>query len=277
MIANRDFFSLVEKTILAPDYESRAYVDEYLAIHMRRFYETLTLLRPITSSSMRIVDIGSYGSLVPALKDILGLRDITITAPYDENKPQSESATLANARNGRAYSFRLDRFDLEEPFPYGDGAFDLVLFTEVLEHLPSDPVRTLSEINRITRQNGWIVLSTPNCSSMKSILKIMRGGNPNLYPVYTKQAGSDRHNREYAAWEVMEVLRCCGYEVADFKTVDVYKGAAAWASALAGACLCVGSLLTLGAIKVRHRGDTIFAVGRKVSGVAERYPSFLYT
>lgn len=272
------FLNLIEKTILAPDYESEAYVEEYLTVHMRRFSETVSILQRIARSSMRVIDIGSYGSLVPPLKDVLGLSDITITGPYDKGMVRSESAFLPNARNGNAYSFRMDRFDIEGAFPYDDGTFDLAIFTEVLEHIPRDPIHTLSEINRITKQNGWIVISTPNCASTKSILKILRGGNPNVYPVYTKQPSNDRHNREYAPWEVKEVLRCCGYDIVNFKTVDVYVNElAGWITSLIKAALGVGSLLTFNRIKVRDRGDTIFAVGRKVSGIKERYPSFLYT
>lgn len=278
MVVDRVFCSTVTNSILAPDYESTAYVEQYLNVHMRRFCETVGIVRDIAHPSMRVVDIGSYGSLVPPLQDVLGLTDITITAPGDKGKPATESATLANARNGGRYAFRLDRFDLEGPFPYPDGAFDFVIFTEVLEHIARDPMLTLSEINRITKPRGWIVVSTPNCASAKSILKILRGGNPNVYPVYTKQPSNDRHNREYAPWEVRELLHCCGYDVVLFRTTDVYVNEmAAWLSSAIKATLAIGSLLTLNRIKVSGRGDTIFAVGQKISGVKERYPSFLYT
>ena len=44
--------------------------------------------------------------------------------------------------------------------PFADDAFDLVLCTEVLEHVP-DPDATLQEIRRTLRADGMLVLTTP--------------------------------------------------------------------------------------------------------------------
>ena len=45
--------------------------------------------------------------------------------------------------------------------PFKDGAFDRVLASEVLEHLP-DPGTAVGEIARVTRPGGVVVLSVPN-------------------------------------------------------------------------------------------------------------------
>ena len=268
----------VENVLLAPEYDSSAYVNNYLKVHMNRFAETVSLLRDIMQPRMRIVDLGSYGSLVPALTDILGATDITLTEPSQDRKPTSECSFLQNARNGRRYTFRVDRFDLEGPFPYRDGSFDVVMLTEVLEHLSRDPLQTMSEINRITKLGGQLILSTPNCASARSILRILRGGNPNVYPVYQRRPSTDRHNHEYVPWEIRELLKLCGYTPSVFKTLDVYQDeqfGQIWNLALK-ALLKVGNICTLGLLKARERGDTIFAVARKTGTVQERYPGFLY-
>jgi 2-polyprenyl-6-hydroxyphenyl methylase/3-demethylubiquinone-9 3-methyltransferase len=44
--------------------------------------------------------------------------------------------------------------------PYGDGAFDKVLFSEVLEHLPDDR-QGLAEIRRVLRPGGTLALTVP--------------------------------------------------------------------------------------------------------------------
>jgi 2-polyprenyl-3-methyl-5-hydroxy-6-metoxy-1,4-benzoquinol methylase len=268
----------VETALLAPQYDSNAYVNDYLKVHMTRFTETVSLLRTIIQPEMRVVDVGSYGSLVPALHDILGATNITLTEPFQEKKPISEANFLQNARNGEKYSFHVDRFDVEGPFPYPDASFDIVIFTEVLEHLSRDPSQTMSEINRITKMGGFLVLSTPNCASARSVLRILRGGNPNIYPVYQRKPSTDRHNHEYVPWEVRELLKLSGYTPSVFKTMDVYEDqqfARIW-KLHTKAMLRIGSFFTFDLIRARDRGDTIFAVGRKTSGVQERYPSFLY-
>jgi SAM-dependent methyltransferase len=266
----------IAETILAPNYNSQKYIDGYLKPHMRRFNETVEMLRMVAQPKMRVVDVGSYGSLVPALKDLLGLNDITITQPCDGNPSLSEDSYLLDAQKGAAYSFHVDRFDVEGTFPYSDQTFDLVLFTEVLEHLAYDPVHTLRELNRITRDGGWLLLSTPNCASAKSLLKVLVGRNPNFYPAYSKERSRDRHNREYAPSEVKELLKLTGYDVRVFRTMDVYDDFAPLPLKLLKILLALGRLCSFGLIRSRDRGDTIFAVGKKSSAPSERYPSFLY-
>ncbi|HET7392374.1 MAG TPA: class I SAM-dependent methyltransferase [Candidatus Binatia bacterium] len=268
----------VESALLAPDYDSAPYVNDYLKVHMNRFAETVRLLQLVMRPGMRIVDVGSYGSLVPALRDILGASDVTLTEPFQGQKPASEDSFLRNARNGARYPFHVDRFDIEGRFPYEDGRFDIVIFTEVLEHLSRDPAQTMSEINRITKPGGYLVLSTPNCASVRSILRILRGGNPNIYPVYQRRPSTDRHNHEYVPWEVRELLKLCGFTSSEFKTIDVYHDQqfGRFLKLQLKVVLRIGSVLSLGFLKARERGDTIFALALKTGGVQERYPGFLY-
>jgi SAM-dependent methyltransferase len=50
--------------------------------------------------------------------------------------------------------------DPDSPFPLDDGAFDLVLCTETLEHV-RDVQLLLSEIRRVLRPGGTLALTTP--------------------------------------------------------------------------------------------------------------------
>lgn len=47
--------------------------------------------------------------------------------------------------------------------PRPDQSFDAVLCTEVLEHLP-DPIGALTELTRLTRRGGQLILTAPFCS-----------------------------------------------------------------------------------------------------------------
>lgn len=51
--------------------------------------------------------------------------------------------------------------DLSRPLPWPDGTADFVYCSEVVEHL-LEPERLLSEIGRILRPGGWLLLTTPN-------------------------------------------------------------------------------------------------------------------
>ncbi len=49
--------------------------------------------------------------------------------------------------------------------PFGEGAFDLIICTEVLEHLLW-PQQVLKEVNRVLSMDGKAVFSVPNISSL---------------------------------------------------------------------------------------------------------------
>jgi SAM-dependent methyltransferase len=57
--------------------------------------------------------------------------------------------------------------DLTRPLPYPDAAFDLVILSEVAEHLPTY-IPVIAEIGRILAPGGSLVLSTPNVARLHS-------------------------------------------------------------------------------------------------------------
>lgn len=57
-----------------------------------------------------------------------------------------------------------------QKLPFRDGTFDVVLLLDVLEHLPlNSENKALSEVYRVLKPNGILILSTPN----KNILSIL--------------------------------------------------------------------------------------------------------
>src|SRR5690348_11205113 len=69
-------------------------------------------------------------------------------------------AALRRARAAHP-GIRFVRTPVEGPLPFDDGAFDLVWASEVIEHVP-DTARWLSEIRRVLRPGGRLLLTTPN-------------------------------------------------------------------------------------------------------------------
>lgn len=66
-------------------------------------------------------------------------------------------------QTGKWDTARIDIVSDITGIPQPDASFDVVLCTEVLEHVP-DPVAALRELSRLVRPGGRIILTTPFCS-----------------------------------------------------------------------------------------------------------------
>jgi SAM-dependent methyltransferase len=69
--------------------------------------------------------------------------------------------------------------DVTLGFPFAHEAFDCVFAGEIIEHLV-DTDFFLSEIRRVLRPNGCVVLTTPNLASFENRLRLLLG----LYPIW---------------------------------------------------------------------------------------------
>ena len=61
-----------------------------------------------------------------------------------------------------------------EDIPFEDGQFDMVVFSEVMEHLRF-PQKALGEIARVLRKNGRLVGSVPNAFRLRNRFKFPLG------------------------------------------------------------------------------------------------------
>ena len=54
--------------------------------------------------------------------------------------------------------------------PFSDSAFDLIVFSEVIEHLQKgDQIASIKEIARVVRRGAWVILSTPNPTGINGL------------------------------------------------------------------------------------------------------------
>ena len=113
-------------------------------------------------SGCRVVDLGCHkGALGAAIRDA-GNEVVGVDAP--------ELARLAR----ETYGLPTVPHDLNEPLPFPDEAFDVVLAASVLDYIPQD-LAFLGECRRIAAPGGRLVTVVPNAVSLLNRLKTLTG------------------------------------------------------------------------------------------------------
>ena len=251
----------------APDESAKGYIET----HLTRFEKTLEITPP-GGPDDRILEMGSYLQITPALKTRLGYGEVRGCYYGPAGKVDRRSVQSAD---GEAFQCTLELFDAEKDrFPYDDGYFSTVLCCELVEHLTEDPMHMMAEINRILRPGGRLVLTTPNIGSLRAIAAILAGYHPGFFPAYIRprvegEEPEARHNREYTAREIVLLFYYAGFEITLLETGPFRnepKPEHEW----------VKHLLDRYEQPADLRGDGIYAVGRKAGPVRERYPAWLY-
>ena len=123
--------------------------------------------------------------------------------------------------------------DITKEMPFTDNYFDYVLMLEVVEHL-RNPYVVISEINRIIKKNGFLILSTPNILSLKSRLRFMSEGayeyfrEPPMDQISNpKESIFNLHLVPYRYHELEYLLSACGFDNFNICT-SVYEGYGLW-------------------------------------------------
>ncbi len=243
----------------------------YIETHLTRLEKTLSLVPP-GSAEDRILEMGAYLQITPALKTRLGYGEVRGCYYGPAGKVDHKRVVSAT---GEVFECDLDLFDAEKDvFPYPDEYFTTVLCCEVIEHLAADPMHMMAEINRILRPGGRLVLTTPNLASLRAISALLLGYHPGLFSVYlrpsSESAGEARHHREYTPIEIHLLLEDAGFEVERLETGHFRETPApqlGW----------VRSLLERYRLSTDLRGEGIYAVGRKKRPVKNRFPDWLYS
>jgi SAM-dependent methyltransferase len=238
----------------------------YTMQRMRRFIGALQRIPPPQSSSDRLLELGSLMRLAPAIKKFCGYQEVC-GADFRESDEKLVYETVAQKNGADAHTFELRNFNVErDPFPWPDNHFRVALCCEILEHLQSDPMHMLWELNRILAPDGFLLLTTPNIVSARSIEGLLVGCAPYLLSHYNRKTPIDQHNREYVPYEVGVALAAAGFTVVELETEDVWLRSNP----------AIIELLKEVNLPTENRGDNIFALARKTGAPVERYPKELY-
>ena len=242
---------------------------DYYIAQMPRLMSRLDYLKDLSRSS-RMLEIGAPPFNTTLILRKLGFLTIECTNYNEEigdrqQQPSSERMSLYSPDLDEWQHFDVHTFDVEkDPWPYEDQSFDIVMGFEILEHLTRDPMHMFSEANRVTRQGGLILLSTPNIVSARNLIRMLTMLSPGEHPAFRPaKAPGARHNREWTPREVSIALEAAGYEIVRLEA-RMISGHGPW--------LSLERLTHVIAMLSPLRGDHIYALARKVAGVRDRFP-----
>lgn len=127
----------------------------------------------------------------------LGCRDGALTSRYAEgNEVVGVDADREALAEAEKLGIETRWADLDEPLPFEDASFDVVVAGELLEHL-RDPGRLVREVLRVLRPGGTFVASVPNAYRLKNRLRFMLGRKPEDDPT---------HLQMFSAADVQQLL-----------------------------------------------------------------------
>lgn len=237
--------------------------DTYHSVnHKRRFARTIQL----------ILDQNPYGKLLELGTSELLPMCLTVLAPnvqvtvtdFDLTNPETSELEITSGPHTQ--KFPCYSVDLEKtPLPADDESFDYVVCSEVIEHMEIDPMFMLSEINRVLKPGGILILSTPNAVSTHSLTKMVYGIEPYFYMQYNKNGDYHRHNYEYSVHTLSRVLKSAGFN-GSIWTEDTFEDPIP----------TVAERLIKAGFDIKNTGDNIFTIAKKEGPVVERYPKEIY-
>ena len=191
--------------------------NSYVSNHKSRIALDLDIIKEQVSQGSSVAEFGS----VP----------LVFTAALSASSYNVTGIDIAPER----YKKTIDRLginvvkcDIElEKLPFEDNSFDAIVFNELFEHLRINPIFTLSEVLRVLKPGGIMMLSSPNLRSLRGIYNFLLKNRSyscsgNTYAEYQKleKLGHMGHVREYTTKEVIDFLTNVGFDV----TFVIYRG-----------------------------------------------------
>jgi 2-polyprenyl-3-methyl-5-hydroxy-6-metoxy-1,4-benzoquinol methylase len=236
--------------------------DTYHITHTRRIARTLQVLLDQKPKG-RILELGTGGVITLAIQALLPKVTIDVTN-FDMNKETVH--TYETAIHSYSGSFTAFAIDLEsDEIPVKDETYDWVICSEVIEHMDIDPMFMMSEVNRVLKPKGSLLLTTPNVVSSRGLTKMMSGLEPYFYMQYHANRSPYRHNYEYSIHSLMQVVRAAGFD-GSIWTEDCFEDSMP----------SVVARLNAAGFNITHTGDNIFTIAKKKSPVLDRYPQAIY-
>jgi 2-polyprenyl-3-methyl-5-hydroxy-6-metoxy-1,4-benzoquinol methylase len=181
---------------------------QYFEHQRARYVHNLGRIEKIQPAPCKVLDIGSHYLHQPILLRQMGYEvwgmDIELFTGAQFVKERSRMFDIPN--------IAVNTFENGEFLVGQENRFDLILFTEILEHITFNPVRFWHRVFDLLSPNGAVYLSTPNslrpAAQAKALWKLLTFGGIGLNVEQILQTVTYGHHwKEYSASEIRQYFR----------------------------------------------------------------------
>ena len=175
---------------------------KYIKFHKIRYCYLLNHLVHLVNNAqeekVRILDIGPMHQTVLFRKSIDNLIVDTMGEDFITNELSQDEV-----------HYEID-LNYTENFKYPiDRKYDVITFSEVIEHLYTKPEIVLQFISRFLKNKGYLILQTPNGLAIHHRIKLLFG----IHPYQQINEYRNNHFREYSLKELEDIYANCGLKV----------------------------------------------------------------
>ena len=176
----------------------------YFDRHQSRFADILRLCRSyVPNPSARVLDVGRSVFTAYLLKSYSNIHTLGLD-PFIDDGGHREVSDMAAVPH---ITFDLLNSHVVSSWP-SCGSFDLIVFSEVIEHLSVAPEFVFASLGSLLTEQGVLICSTPNAADFAKRVRLVLGRNPyERLRLYSINPG---HVREYTRQELYEIAHSVG-------------------------------------------------------------------
>jgi len=188
----------------------------------RGYYDYLWILDellrvlPKGVSGLRVLDVGCGAGVLDLALAHLGAQVTGLDRfeEYEDDRDNQMGTAREIVARLEANGVQVLRRDIATTgLPDHPGAYDLVLFLAVIEHLHESPRGVLRAMHELLRPGGRVVITTPNHAWLRTRLRLLTGRSANHPLIDWWEPPFFGHIREYTLPELRQMLAWSGFEV----------------------------------------------------------------
>jgi protein-L-isoaspartate O-methyltransferase len=181
---------------------------DYLHFHRDRLWATYRMVAPHVGPGTAVLSVGGGSAYVEAALARFHGGAVTVV-----DFPQAIAENRAYYQN---LGFAMIGADLTAGMATGlqGGPFDMLLSSEIVEHVPESPRAQLAKLVPALGAGGRIFVTTPNLGSLRNMVKLALNRpiahDPDLTFAPVTYENEGVHRREYTPTEIEDAMRAVG-------------------------------------------------------------------